>query len=170
MKNIACNLIYNNGGEDVFVGFEKRCDIKNIIYNVEKGKGRWCSQPACSCKKYYDKGFKGNVEEYPCNESALFKYWTWTPGSEFKTDKPFKILFTGKGKFAILTTCFPNTTEAERKIVGFIKIKDIIDDHHALISNGGVYMVFELSLSHQVLVYFDSKALRNPPHAHSANR
>jgi hypothetical protein len=41
---------------------------------------------------------------------------------------------------------------------------------HALISNGGVYTAIWLSISHQVLVYFDSKALRNPPHAHSAKR
>jgi len=40
----------------------------------------------------------------------------------------------------------------------------------ALISNGGVYTVIWLSIPHQVLVQFDRESLRNPPHAHSANR
>ncbi|MCK0137313.1 hypothetical protein [Arenibacter sp. S6351L] len=133
MENIACNLIYNNGDEDIFVGFKQRCEIQNIIYNVEKGRGRWCSQPACSCKKYYKRGFKGPVEDYPCNESTLFETWTWNPGNKFKTGEPFRMLRTGKGKIAILTTCFPSTSESERKIVGFLKIKDLVDDHHQII-------------------------------------
>jgi hypothetical protein len=133
MKNIACNLIYNNGDEGIYVGFKKRCDIKNIIYNVELDSGRWCSQPACSCKKFYNRGFKGNVEEYPCNESSLFENWQWNPGNEFKTGKPFRILESGAGKIAVLTTRFANCAESERKIVGFLKIKDLVDDHHQVI-------------------------------------
>lgn len=134
LKNIACNLIYNNGDEGVLVGFKKRCDVQNIIYNVELDSGRWCSQPACSCRKYYDKGFKGEVEEFPCNESYLFEGWKWNPGSEYKTGEPFRILQSGAGKIAILTTRFANCTEAERKIVGFLKIKDIVDDNHKVIA------------------------------------
>lgn len=134
MKNIACNLIYNNGNEDVYVGFKERCDIQNIIYNVELDSGRWCSQPQCSCKKFYNRGFKGKVDEYPCNESYLFERWEWNPGSVFKTGEPFRMLNTGVGKIAILTTRFANETEAERKIVGFLKIKEVLDDHHRLIA------------------------------------
>jgi hypothetical protein len=133
MKNIACNLIYNNGGEGVYVGFKKHCDIQNIIANVEIDKGRWCSQPACSCRKYYNKNFKGYVEDYPCNESVLFRDWEWTPGSDFKTERPFRILDSGAGKLAILTTRFNNCEEAERKIIGFLKIKDIVDNHHRVV-------------------------------------
>jgi hypothetical protein len=130
MKNIACNLIYNNGDEGVYVGFKKRCDIQNIIYNVELDSGRWCSQPACSCRKFYDSNFRGQVDEFPCNESHLFQDWEWNPGNEFKTGEPFRILHSGAGKVAILTTRFANYIEAERKIIGFLKIKDIIDDHY----------------------------------------
>ncbi|MCU0471475.1 MAG: hypothetical protein MUF58_23115 [Arcicella sp.] len=133
MKNIACNLIYNNGDESIYVGFKKRCDIQNIIYNVELDSGRWCSQPECSCRKFYDKGFKGKVEDYPCNESSLFENWQWNPGNEFKTGEPFRIKFTGAGKVAILTTRFANCTEDERKIVGFLKIKALVDNQHQII-------------------------------------
>lgn len=131
MKNIACKLIYNNGGEGVYVGFKERCDIKNIIYNIETGSGRWCSQAACPCRKYYDSGFKQRkVEDYPCNESRLFELWEWNPGAVFKTGEHFTIKHSGVGKYAILTTRFPDSTEAERKIVGFLKIKHITDYHY----------------------------------------
>jgi hypothetical protein len=40
---------------------------------------------------------------------------------------------------------------------------------HALISNGGV-CAFQALKHASSLVYFDSSVLRNPPHAHSANR
>jgi hypothetical protein len=133
MKNIACNLIYNNGEEGVYVGFKKRCDIQNIIYNVNLGTGRWCSQPACSCKIFYVNGFKGKVDKYPCNESYLFEGWEWTPGNDFKTGKPFRILHSGQGKIAILTTRFANCPEEERKIVGFLKIKELADNYHRVL-------------------------------------
>jgi len=133
MKNIACNLIYNNGDEDIYVGFKTRCDIQNIIRNVEFGSERWCSQRECSCRKFYDNGFKGRVKDYPCNESRLFENWQWNPGNKFTTGEPFRIKLTGAGKVAILTTRFANCPEAERKIIGFLKIKDLVDDQHQII-------------------------------------
>lgn len=133
MKNLACNLIYNNGDEGVYVGFKKRCNIQNIIANVELDTGRWCSQPACSCRKFYDRGFKGNVDEFPCSESYLFEGWEWNPGNEYKTGKPFRILRSGAGKIAVLTTRFASSSESERKIIGFLKIKDIVDNQHQVI-------------------------------------
>jgi len=134
MKNIACNLIYNNGDEYPFVGFNGVCSVQNIKYNVEKGTGRWCSQPECSCRKFYDNAFKGKVDEFPCNESRLFHEWTWNPGGVFKTGELFRILNSGVGKYAILTTCFSNTKEKDRKIIGFFKIKEIKDDFHNVIA------------------------------------
>lgn len=133
MKNIACNLIYNNGDEGIYVGFKKRCNIQNIIANVELDSGRWCSQPSCSCKKFYDRGFKGNVDDFPCNESSLFESWEWNPGNEYKTGYPFRILQSGTGKIAVLTTRFTGCSESERKIIGFLKIKDIVNDFHQVI-------------------------------------
>jgi hypothetical protein len=129
MKNIACNLIYNNGGEGSHVGFTGLCSIDNIIYNVENGQGRWCSQPGCACRKYYDSGFKKHKMEFPCNESRTFTDWEWNPGNEYKTGQPFRILNSGANKIAIMTTRFPNSNEAERKIVGFFLIKSLTDNH-----------------------------------------
>jgi len=132
IKNIACNLIYNNGDEDIYVGFKRRCDIQNIIYNVEYDTGRWCSQSQCSCRQFYNRGFKGDVLEFPCNESALFAKWKWNPGFEFKTGKPFRILNSGANKIAVLTTRFAHSPESERKIIGFLKIKSILNDHEVV--------------------------------------
>ncbi|MCB0399485.1 MAG: hypothetical protein KDD26_07655 [Winogradskyella sp.] len=135
-RNIVCNLIYNNGNEDSLVGFEGRCDIANIIYNVEKGSGRWCSQPECSCRGYYDSAFEEIPEdEYPCNESRLFVNWDWTPGNNFQTGEPFRILDTGINKLAILTTVFRGQDERDRKIVGFFKIKDVIENLHKIVAD-----------------------------------
>lgn len=150
IKNIACNLIYNNGDEGVYVGFKKRCDIQNIIYNVELDSGRWCSQPECSCKKFYDRGFKGTVEDFPCNESHLFEDWEWNPGNEFKTGEPFRILQSGAGKLAILTTRFANCPEGERKIVGFFKIKDILDNHYRVIATKKQRLRLTLDEAHEL--------------------
>ncbi len=125
LKNIACNLIYNNGDEGLFVGFNGRCDVKNILYNAKPGNGRWCSQLACSCRQFMDNGFKGSTEEFPCNESRLFNDWTWNAGAEYKTGEPFRILKSGQDKFALLTTRFPQMPERERKVIGFFKIKEI---------------------------------------------
>lgn len=132
MKNIACNLIYNNGDEGINVGFKKRCSIQNIKYNVELGPGRWCSQADCSCRKFYDRGFKGPVDDFPCNESRVFEKWQWNPGAKFETGEPFRILDCGEGKFAILTTKFENSTEADRKIIGFFKINTLKDNTHII--------------------------------------
>ncbi len=129
MRSIACNLIYNDGGENPNVGFTERCTNENIKYNVENGAGRWCSQPECSCRKYYDRRFQGFVEEYPCNESHLFVDWQWNPGSHFITDKPFLIRDTGQNKIAILTTKFSFEGEHQRKIIGFLKISKIVNSH-----------------------------------------
>ncbi len=150
MKNIACNLIYNNGDEGVYVGFNKRCDIQNIIYNVNIDKGRWCSQSKCSCRIYHDKGFKGRLDDYPCNESKLFKDWEWNPGNEFKTEKPFRILNTGAKKYAILTTRFPYRPESERKIVGFMKIKKITDNYYRIIADEKFSLRMTLDEAHEL--------------------
>lgn len=125
MKNLACNLIYNNGGEDVYVGFKGRCDIKNIIHNSKPGNGKWCSQPDCACRQFQERNFKGAVKQFPCNESSLFEKWTWNAGARYESKKPFLIKRSGQKKVAILTTRFPNTPESERKIIGLFQIKDI---------------------------------------------
>ena len=128
MKNIACNLIYNNGGEGDFVGFYGRCTEDIIIYNIKKGSGRWCSNDRCSCKKYYNNGFKGKINEFPCNESILFKNWEFSAGENFEDEEKVRMLHVGANKIAILTTTFANTREEERKIIGFFKIDNVSED------------------------------------------
>ena len=133
MKNIACNLIYNDGDEGLYVGFNGICSKENIEYNVNQGNGRMCSQPNCHCKIYFESGYKKEIGiKFPCNESRLFKDWEWNPGWKFEDGKKFLILRSGANKLAILTTRYPGCTEAERKIIGFIKIKEINDNHYVI--------------------------------------
>ncbi|MCB9163140.1 MAG: hypothetical protein H6592_01695 [Flavobacteriales bacterium] len=134
MKNIACNLIYNNGDEGANVGFNGHCDVANIVRNVKPGNGKWCSQPACSCRRFQDRGFTGALDPFPCNESRLFHDWTWNPGAIYATGEPFKVKNTGVGKYAILTTRFPDDMERDRKIIGFLKIKSIKDQQELIAS------------------------------------
>lgn len=136
MKNIACNLIYNDGDEGVYVGFNGRCSIENIINNVEAGISRWCSQPQCNCRKFYDNNFKGSFPgTYPnCTESVIFENWEFNPGFTFVGNIPFVMHKVGKGKVAILTTKFSGDDESERKIIGLFKIKDVLDNKHGVTS------------------------------------
>ena len=134
-KNIACNLIYNNGGEGTSVGFSQTCDIDNIVYNVELGTQRWCSQLECACSQYYESDFeKKPKDKFPCNESRLFRDWEWTPGNNFKTGEPFTIKHVGANKLAILTTVFKGDKGRDRKIVGFFKIREVLEDNHRIVA------------------------------------
>jgi hypothetical protein len=126
-QSIASNLIYNDGGEDIYVGFDGRCSIQNIVYNANK-QGRWCSQKANSCYQYLNKAFKGQASDFPCNESRVFHQWTWNAGNDFKTGSPFYIRKSAVGKYCILTTQYSNTPENERRIVGFFRISKIEND------------------------------------------
>lgn len=136
MPNIACSLLYNNGNESPYVGFLGSCSIDNIKYNIEKGSRRWCSQPQCLCRQYYDDGFKGRGPTRPCNESLLFSDWQWNPGAEFKTGEPFYIREPVQGKIAVLTTRFREQDEEKyRKIVGFFKIHECVDERIIVADN-----------------------------------
>jgi len=128
MPNIACNLLYNNGNEGTYVGFAGPCTIGNIAYNVRKGDGRWCSQPRCSCRIFYDRDFSGALSNEPCNESFLFTKWEWNAGENFETREPFYLRQPVEGKVAVLTTIFAGQKERDRKIVGFFKIDRCIDE------------------------------------------
>lgn len=135
-QNIACNLIYNDGHEGVYVGFEGSCTIESIIYNVKKGPNRWCSQDVCSCKQYFNMGFKTKpITTFPCDESGVFSKNEWSAGQKFSNQEPFSMLKTGEGKYAILTTVFPNTNECERKIVGLMRIDNFSNDKNRIKSN-----------------------------------
>lgn len=143
--NIACNLIYNDGNEGVYVGFEGPCTIESIIYNVKKGPNRWCSQDACSCKQYFNKGFiKKPTTPFPCDESAVFSNNEWSAGQKFTNQEPFSMLKTGEGKYAILTTVFPNTNECERKIVGLMRIDNFSNDKNRIKSNKNNFIRLKL--------------------------
>ncbi len=123
-KNIAIKCTYNNGGEGYFVGFNGTCSVDNIKSNIEKGRV-WCSQKQCECRKYYNRGFKGEKPYEPCYESTLFKNWRFGAGT-YHTGKragtPIHLWEVEKGKIAILTTLFPGDPEINRRIIGFFKI------------------------------------------------
>jgi len=125
--HIAFKCTYNNGGEDIYVGFQGTCSEDIIKWNIEHGR-IWCSQDDCECKKYYIRGFKGNKPIEPCYESVLFKKWEYGAGW-YHTGKrkgtPIHISDVNVEDIVILTTRFPNDAEIDRKIIGLFKIAKI---------------------------------------------
>jgi hypothetical protein len=118
-QHVAIKCTYNNGGEGTFVGFSGTCSEDVIKWNIESGRV-WCSNKDCECRKYYDRGFKGNRPTDPCYESVMFRDWQYGAGS--RAGKPIHLLNVDKGKIAILTTRFRGDEEIDRKIIGFFKI------------------------------------------------
>jgi len=129
-KHVAIKCTYNNGGEGANVGFHGTCSENIIKSNIESGRV-WCNQKECECKEFYDNGFKGNRPIDPCYESVLFRDWRCGAGI-YQTGKragtPIRLSNVEKGKIAILTTRFPGDSEIDRKIIGFFKIGDVINE------------------------------------------
>lgn len=130
-ENLAFKCTYNDGDEGFYVGFNGSCSIKNIKYNIEHGRV-WCSNKNCECRKFYDKNFKGSIQnKYPCLESKLFSKWMFQAGTYQKGKKvgqPKHFSKAKNNKVAILTTRFPNEKEENRRIIGLFKISKVSDD------------------------------------------
>lgn len=128
-KHVAIKCTYNNGGEGVLVGFNGACSEDIIKRNIESGR-IWCSQKDCQCRQYYDRGFKGDRPLDPCYESSLFRDWKYGAGwyhTGKRAGTPIHLANVEKGKIAVLTTRFPGDSEEDRKIVGFFKIANLVD-------------------------------------------
>lgn len=71
-------------------------------------------------------------------ESELFRDWRFGAGSYHmgpKSGKSKRLDNTAKGKFAILTTRFPDENEeSARRIVGLFRIEEVIDKHEVVAS------------------------------------
>ncbi len=132
-QHVAIKCTYNNGGEGVLVGFNGACTEDVIKQNIESGRV-WCNDPTCLCRKYYDRGFKGEKPDGPCNESRLFRNWEFGAGT-YRNGKrkgePIPLPNVVKGKIAILTTRFPTDKEEDRKIIGFYKISEVHRDSNS---------------------------------------
>jgi hypothetical protein len=121
-KHVAVKCTYNNGDEGDFVGFNGTCSEDLIKENTRTHI--WCSQPECTCRQYFENGFKGERPENPCLESTLFKDW-WFGAGTFHTGKrrgiPKKANLESGG-ICLLTTRFPGDKEEDRKIIGLYRI------------------------------------------------
>jgi hypothetical protein len=134
-KSVAFKCTYNDGGEDVLVGFSDTCSKANIIRNVQNSRV-WCSSLECACRRYYDKGRKGHKPQEPCYESVLFREWRYGGGAYHtgvRAGTPIPLNDVEFGKFAILTTRFPDEHESERRIVGLFQIGKIEDNPETVV-------------------------------------
>jgi hypothetical protein len=126
-RSVAFKCTYNDGGEGVLVGFSDTCSEANIIRNVRNLRV-WCSNKKCGCKRYYNNGMKGSKPQEPCYESVLFRDWRYGGGAYHtgvKAGTPIHLNDVETGKFAILTTRFPDEPESKRRIVGLFQIGNI---------------------------------------------
>lgn len=112
-KNVIFKLNYNDRE------YQEHCSKKIIIYNKQLEKANWCAVAHCRNK-------------YPCNESCIFSYYVVSAGAKiYKKGKLLpKSQWVGKtikntmvGKYVLFTTRKPQTSEKERYIFGFYKIK-----------------------------------------------
>ena len=128
-KSVAFKCTYNDGGEGVFVGFSDTCSRDNIELNVKNSRV-WCNSPDCKCRQYYDQGMNGPKPQEPCYESVLFSKWRYGAGwyhTGVKAGTPIHIAQAEVGKFALLTTRFPNEPESKRRIIGLFQIGEKIE-------------------------------------------
>jgi len=129
-QNVAIKCTYNNGGEGAFVGFNGTCSEDIIKWNIENGRF-WCGWKDCECKEYYDRGFKGKRPTDPCYESVLFRDWQYGAGwyhTGSRAETPIHLREVKNGKIAVLTTRFPSDDEIDRKIIGFFKIGQVVNE------------------------------------------
>lgn len=126
-QHVAIKCTYNNGDEGTFVGFNGTCSEDIIKWNIEAGRV-WCNESVC--RKYYNRGFKGERPVGPCMESKLFRDWEYGAGYYHtgKREGPIHLSNVDKGKIAILTTRFPKDDEIDRRIVGFFKIAKVTNN------------------------------------------
>ena len=130
-RNIAFKCTYNDGlgnGNYAKIGFKGTCSDQIIKYNIEEGRS-WCN--ISSCKRYYERSFRGQRPSSPCYESNIFSNWEYDAGwnhNGVHGDQPRKIRKAGVGQLALLTTRFHNESEENRKIFGCYKIGNIIDN------------------------------------------
>lgn len=135
-KSVAFKCTYNDGGEDVLVGFSDTCSEANIIRNVQNSRV-WCSSLECACRHYYDRERKGPKPQEPCYESVLFREWRYGGGAYHtgvKAGTPIHLNNVEIGKFAILTTRFPDQHESERRIVGLFQIGKIEENPETVVT------------------------------------
>ena len=74
---------------------------------------------------------KGTKPKNPCYESRLFREWQFGAGWHHlgvKAGTPKHLNHAQVGKFAILTTRFPNEPESDRRIVGLFQFGEILDE------------------------------------------
>jgi hypothetical protein len=145
LRSVAFKCTYNNGGEHPPVGFAGTCSLDNIARNV-KDHRVWCSNQDCACKKFSDKGMKGELPVNPCQESVLFLDWKYGAGTFHhgkRAGKKIPLKGTGPGKFAILTTRFPGAKEMDRKIVGLFRIDEVESKNSVLSKSGGIRLPLE---------------------------
>lgn len=134
-NSAAFKCTYNDGEEEVLVGFGGTCLRDNIARNVQNDRV-WCSNPGCACRQYYDLGMIGSKPQAPCYESELFHKWRYGAGwyhTGEKAGTPINMTQIEAGKIAILTTRFPNEPERDRRIVGLFQIGEVRQDPETII-------------------------------------
>jgi len=123
--NVVFKMNYNDAD------YRGVCSEKIIRFN-EKIKTSYCSQ--AKCRKWRGKTL--TEDDYPCDESILFREWFLTPGSSFRTKAgklkrdtgdPFSLKYAKKGKIAFPTTKKPNQDEKDRYLLGLLHINEIWD-------------------------------------------
>jgi len=124
--NVAFKCTYHDGPKSPYgIGFWDLCSQGNIIKNIENGR-MWCNNS--QCRDYYDANFSTDSPSWPCYESSILSDWQFASGgylSGYKKNKPIQMKYAKKGKFAIMTTRPPFTSEEQRVIFAIMYLSSV---------------------------------------------
>lgn len=119
--NIAFKCNYCDGGKDEnSVGFAGICSRNNIRYNIETRKYKWCSNPECECRKYYN-GLTSYLDLpddlLPCVDSRILLDWeAYSSSGGCSREQEIERANRFRQNLAVLTTRLPGDGEQDRII------------------------------------------------------
>lgn len=134
-RNLAFKITFCDGqkGSDTqHIGFQGLCSKQQINENCKGTGRRWCQNPDCACRQYFQNKITYNQLQWEwadsgiCMESRLLI--DWTARAEYSWGnivQPRAIRNAENGKLAVLTTRFPGSDESERKIFAVFIITDL---------------------------------------------
>lgn len=116
-SHVAFKCNWNDGGTDEhFPGWAGVCSRETLVANVKAGRP-WCKNPRGDCAAFVADDIPYSaIRKTPCYESAIFRR------GQFSSGPKKRLRGTAPGKLAIFTSREPGRSEAERVVIGVMRI------------------------------------------------
>jgi hypothetical protein len=120
--NIAFKVTWNDRG------WASVCSPDAFQFNVFEKKTFWCREQSewpNSCQSSVYRGKVLSADLYPCYDAVALATLRFSPGWNHRTDAPHVCKEAKVGKVALLTSCEPGESEAERFIFAILLIAHV---------------------------------------------